>query len=362
MKAFVLHGFGELDQLRWHTDWPDPVPGDKEVLIKVSACGLNNTDVNTRTGWYSSSVSTATTGGVLEDARADDATWGGAPLSLPRIQGADVVGTVVAAGAAVPAARLEQLQSSRVLVDTWVRDHDNPNASLFDCGYFGSECDGGFAEYTAVDYRQVHAVESSYTDAGLATFATSYVTAENMLNRANVVASDTVLITGASGGVGSALVQLVKRRGGIAIAVCSAAKSSQLLDLGADAILPRDSTDWGQALQAAGFNSVSVLADVVGGAAWQQQINLLSRGGRYTCAGAIAGPIVDFDLRTFYLKDLVFSGATVVPAGVFADLVGYIEREEIKPLLAAQFPLSELHQAQTEFINKQHVGNIVVEI
>ena len=89
-------------------------------------------------------------------------------------------------------------------------------------------------------------------------------------------------------------------------------------------------------------------------------LEVLQRGGRYTCAGAIAGPIVDFDLRTFYLNDLTMTGATIVPPGVFADLVGYIERGEIKPVLAETYPLKDLHKAQEAFIAKKHVGNIVV--
>ena len=100
--------------------------------------------------------------------------------------------------------------------------------------------------------------------------------------------------------------------------------------------------------------------DVVGGACWPQLIDALARGGRYTCAGAIAGPIVEMDLRTFYLRDLAFTGATIVPPGVFADLVGYIARGEIKPLLAASYPLEHLRDAQQAFIDKRHVGNFVV--
>ena len=103
-----------------------------------------------------------------------------------------------------------------------------------------------------------------------------------------------------------------------------------------------------------------MVADVVGGDLWPQMLDAVARGGRYTCAGAIAGPMVDFDLRTFYLRDLTMTGATVVPPGTFADLVGYIEREEIKPLLAETYPLKDLHAAQEAFISKSHVGNIVV--
>jgi len=118
--------------------------------------------------------------------------------------------------------------------------------------------------------------------------------------------------------------------------------------------------DLAAALEAAiGQGEVDVVADVVGGTIFTQLIEVLRQGGRYSCAGAIAGPIVTFDLRSFYLKDLVFTGATIVPPGLFANLVGYIERGEIKPLLARTWPLSELRDAQEAFLQKRHIGNFV---
>ena len=355
MNAFVLMGHGDFDMLQYRTDWPTPTAGPGHVLIRVRACGLNNTDVNTRTGWYSKAVSDATTGGAT-DADDDDATWGGAPLTFPRIQGADVVGHVVAVGAGVDAA----FMGKRVMIDTWLRDWDAP-MDMDKTGYYGSECDGGYADYTVVDHRHVHVVDSGLSDAELATFATSYITAENMLNRAHVGAGDTVLIPGASGGVGSALIQLAKRRGATTIAMCSASKAGGVAQAGADHILDRAPGNLGAALKATlGHSKVTVVADVVGGDMFGALLDVLERGGRYTCAGAIAGPVTQFDLRTFYLKDLTMTGATIVPPGVFADLVGYIERGEIKPLLAATFALEQLVDAQKAFIAKQHTGNIVV--
>jgi NADPH:quinone reductase-like Zn-dependent oxidoreductase len=358
MRAFVLTGHGDMDKLVFHDDWPVPKPEQGEVLIKVDACGLNNTDVNTRTAWYSKAVNENTTGGAFESADDEDATWGGAPITFPRIQGADVAGNVVAVDDGVDPA----LIGKRVLVDPWLRDWDNP-LDMDKCGYYGSECDGGFADYTKVDQRNVHPLQCDLSDAELATFATSSMTAENMLKRANVGEGDTVLIPGASGGVGSALIQLANRRGATTIAMASEDKHAQLANINPAAILPRSPANLKAALkQAIGQETVSVVADVVGGAMWPALIDVLARSGRYTCAGAIAGPIVELDLRTFYLRDLTFTGATVVPPGVFADLVGYIERGEIKPLLAATYPLEQLHAAQQAFIEKKHTGNIVLSM
>jgi NADPH:quinone reductase-like Zn-dependent oxidoreductase len=356
MRAFVLTGHGDMDKLVFHDNWPVPDPGQGEVLIRVHACGLNNTDVNTRTAWYSKSVNENTTGSAFDSAEDEDATWGGAAITFPRIQGADIAGSVVAVGEGADSA----LIGKRVMVDTWLRDWDDP-MNLKKCGYFGSESDGGFAEYTKVDQRNVHPLECDLSDAELATFATSSITAENMLNRANVSAGDTVLIPGASGGVGSALIQLANRRDAMTIAMASEDKHSQLANTNPTAILPRSPANLKAALKdVTGRDTVSVVADVVGGNMWPALIDALERSGRYTCAGAIAGPIVEMDLRTFYLRDLTFTGATVVPPGVFADLVGYIERGEIRPILAATYPLEELHAAQQAFIEKKHIGNIVL--
>lgn len=356
MQAVVLHRHGDMDAQRFHTDWPMPTVGADDVLIRVGACGLNNTDVNTRSGWYSKAVKDATTGAGYERVGADDPGWGGSVIAFPRIQGADAVGTVVAVGANANA----DLIGKRVMVDCWLRDWSDP-LNRDKTGYFGSERDGGFAEYTTADRRNVAMIESTLTDAELATFSCSYSTAEGMLARAQVGADDVVLVTGASGGVGSALVQLAKRRGATVVGLASEAKHEAMAGLGADALLGRTPDDLGAHLRAAiGQDSVTVVADVVGGPCFPQCIDVLARGGRYTCSGAIAGPMVELDLRTLYLRDLTFTGSTVLPPQIFGDLVGYIERGEIRPLLAATYPLADLNRAQEAFISKHHVGNIVV--
>ncbi|MEO0429202.1 MAG: alcohol dehydrogenase family protein [Pseudomonadota bacterium] len=358
MRAMVLMGHGDVDQLVWHEDWPRPEPGPGEVLIRVAACGLNNTDVNTRSGWYSKTVTEATTGGAYDEVDASDPTWGGRPITFPRIQGADVAGTVEALGDGADPALLGR----RVMVDTWLRDPADP-LNLDKVGYYGSECDGGYAEYTTVHARQVHAIETDLTDTEIATFATAYITAENMLDRGDVGEDDTVLIPGASGGVGSALIQLARRRGARSIAMAGETKWDALKDLEPDAILPRTPANLADALEdATGRREVSVVCDVVGGTLWPQLLGVIERGGRYACSGAIAGPIVEFDLRTFYLRDLQMRGATIVPDGTFARLVGYIERGEIKPVLAATYPLFALRDAQRAFIEKGYVGKIVVTV
>ncbi|MEM9232496.1 MAG: zinc-binding dehydrogenase [Pseudomonadota bacterium] len=352
MSAAVLTGHGGLEMLDYRSDVPVPQITDTEVLIKVGACGLNNTDVNTRTGWYSKTVSEATTGSGYEEVSDEDPTWGGRPITFPRIQGADPVGHVVAAGAAAP----QELVGKRVLIDGWQRDWSDPlnkDKTL----YFGSEMDGGYAEYTKCDHRGLVPIDSALSDAELATFQCSYTTAEGMLTRAEVSERDTVLVPGASGGVGGALVQLAKSRGARVIALASEAKHEAVAAFGPDRMLPRAPGDLRAAL---GDEKITVVADVVGGAAFPSLIDVLERGGRYTCSGAIAGPMVDLDLRTFYLRDLTFTGSTVVPPGTLETVVRHIESGAIRPWLAATYPLAQIREAQAAFVAKAHAGNIVV--
>jgi NADPH:quinone reductase-like Zn-dependent oxidoreductase len=353
MSAMVLNGNGGMDMYEWRTDWPTPTPDADDVLIRVAACGLNNTDVNTRSGWYSKGVSEATTGGSYDTVSDEDPTWGGRPITFPRIQGADICGQIVAVGANVDPARIGE----RVITDNWLRDPDDPLNMDKTC-YFGSECDGGFAQYAKIPAANAWAINSDYSDAELATFSCSYSTAEGMLTRADVKEGDTVLVPGASGGVGGALVQLSKCRGARVIAMASESKHDAVRELGADMILPRMPENL---ITVLADEKITVVADVVGGAHWATLIDLLERGGRYVCSGAIAGPIVDFDLRTFYLRDLTFLGSTVIDPMVMGNLVKLIESGAIKPALAAAYPLSELIAAQTAFIAKEHSGNIVVQ-
>jgi len=352
MKAMVLTGHGGLDKLVWHEDWPTPAPGPGEVLVKVKACGLNNTDVNTRAGWYSKAVTEATTGEGYGDVHEEDPSWGGQALSFPRIQGADICGIIEAVGAGVDTARIGE----RVITDNWLRDPDEPE-NLNKARYLGSEADGGFADYTVLPARNALAVNSDFSDAELATFSCSYSTAEGMLTRANVGEADTVFVPGASGGVGGAVVQLAKLRGARVLALTTPDKAEAVRGLGADRVIYRTTGNF--AAQTAD-EAISVVTDVVGGPDWPSFVELLQRGGRYTCSGAIAGPVVSFDLRTFYLRDLTFTGSTIISPQVMPRLISYIEAKAVRPVLAASYPLADLHAAQSAFIDKAHVGNIVV--
>jgi NADPH:quinone reductase-like Zn-dependent oxidoreductase len=176
-----------------------------------------------------------------------------------------------------------------------------------------------------------------------------------MLHRANV-GVERVLVTGASGGVGSAAVQLLKRRGAKVVAVASSAKADAVLALGADQVVDRNA----DLVAAVGRESIDVVLDIVGGDQWPSFFDLLKRGGRYAVAGAIAGPLAQIDLRTIYLKDLTLFGCTFQEDAVFTNLIDYIEVGEIRPVVAKTYPLSEIRQAQEDFMQKTHIGKLVL--
>ena len=333
MRAAQLMGRGGYEQLVVSDEVAVPNAGPGQVLIRVGAAAVNNTDITTRVGWYSI-----------------DAGWSGDTPTYPRIQGADACGTIVAVGGGIDPGRI----GDRVIVEPVFRDPVNPGAPA---RYFGSEIDGAFAEFAVAPSRYAHRVVSSLTDIELASFPCSYSAAENMLCRAAVINGERMLVTGASGGVGSAAVQLARRRGATVAAVAAPDKRAAILALGADVVVDRDADLVAQF----GSSSFDVVIDVVGGLRWPSLLEVLRPGGRYAVAGAIGGPMVTLDLRVLYLKDLRLFGCTVLDDGVFDGLIRAIEQGEIQPMVAATFPLEQIVAAQELFATKQHVGKIVLD-
>jgi NADPH:quinone reductase-like Zn-dependent oxidoreductase len=346
MAAVCLTGHGGLDKLVYSRDVPVPVAAPGEVLIRVTACGMNNTDVWVREGAYGT-----------EDDPAAVSTWRrqGNTLTFPRIQGTDTVGHVVAVGEGVDPARIGE----RIMVDFSIYNRDDD--SLADIDYMGHGRDGGYADYMALPAENAHLVKTDMSDIELATFCCAYLTGERMLERARLGAGEIVLVTGASGGVGSGIIQLARARGAIPIAVTAPGKEQAMLTIGAEAVVTRGSGDLVEAVHAAsGGRPIDVVADLVGGAMFNDLLKILRPEGRYTTAGAIAGPVVQLDLRTMYLKQLELHGSSQGSRADFRRLVGYIEKGQIRPLVGGVYPLSEFHRAQTDFMQKGFVGKLVV--
>lgn len=342
MRAVLLTGYGGYDRLQYRTDVPQPAPAVGEVLIQVGACGVNNTDVWTREGAYGAS---------------EQSGWQGSAFSFPRIQGADIVGRIVAVGASVRAERLGE----RVMVNPTL--YGAAGNGLFGATYLGSERDGGFAEWVCVPDENAHAVTSALADHELASFMTSYLTAEHMLNRAALAAGETILVTGASGGVGSALVQLAIIRGAQVLAVIGRGKQTHLARLGVEHFILRDELDYAAAWRRQQLvRQIDVVADVVAGDKVPMLLDLLAVGGRYVSAGAIAGPMVTIDWRKLYLKHQTLLGATMGTQAEARHIVHCVASGQLQPLIAGVYPLEQLVAAQQAFQTRAHFGKLVITV
>jgi len=128
MSGVALIGIGGPKMLAWRDNLPVPTPSENDVIVRVKAAGVNNTEINTSNGWYSKG-----------DSSPDDAAWTGSPPTFPRIQGADVCGEIVVVGTAVVPARIGE----RILTEPCLREVNGK--TLETPWYFGSKCDGGFA-------------------------------------------------------------------------------------------------------------------------------------------------------------------------------------------------------------------------
>lgn len=360
MKAMLLTGHGGPEKLEYRDDVPVPTPGVGEVLIEVTACGMNNTDIKVREGSY----------GAEEDADAVS-TWRSragqdSTLQFPRIQGADTVGRVVAAGEGVPETRIGE----RIVVDFCIYNRPEGDNSLVDIDYYGHGRDGGFAEYMVVEAGNAYPIDSDMSDAELATFSCAYQTGEHMLERAGLKAGERVLVTGAAGGVGSGIIQLCRARGAIPYAVTSRGKEQSLIDLGAESAIARqdfqtkDGIDEEKFIESVHIATkgapIDVVADLVGGTMFNGLLRVLRPEGRYTTAGTIGGAVVELDTRTLYLKHLQLHGSSQGTRDDFRRVMRYIEQGKIKSILSKTYKLSDLHKAQEDFVAKTYIGKLVV--
>ncbi|MFD4539498.1 zinc-binding dehydrogenase [Streptomyces bauhiniae] len=341
MRAVRIAGHGGPEVLELaEVAVPAPQPG--EVLVQVSAVALNNTDLWTREGAY----------GRPEDSSAPSG-WRG-PIDFPRVQGADVAGRVVAVGHDVD----RSLVGRRVVVDPAIYDTEGPDANPV--GLMGSERDGGYAEYVSALAARVHDVtDSPLTDDQLATLPTAYGTALGMIERGRLRKGETVLVSGASGGVGVALVQLARARGARVLGISSGAKIDAVREVGAHEVIDR-SRDVAEQIRAAAPEGIDVALDVVAGDLVSEGLPLLREGGRWVVSGALGGYDVTFDVRRLYLHNAQLIGSTMHTPTHFDLLMSLARHAEIQPVIAATFPLEQAAQAQEELGRRGHVGKIVM--
>ncbi|MCA0873636.1 alcohol dehydrogenase family protein [Seohaeicola saemankumensis] len=344
MSGVLLTGHGGPDKLQWSDDIPVPDPGPGQVLVRVLAAGVNNTDINTRLGWYAREVT-----GATDQATGDGVQTGGwdGALAFPRIQGGDLCGAVVALGDGVTTTEIGRRVTAPLCL---------PRPSLANpvgIEVLGSERDGAFAQYCLLEQGDLCDVTTSpLTDVEIAAIPCAYSTAEGMLARAGITSGQTVLITGASGGVGMAAVELATLRGARVTAMTSPAKADAVRAAGAVQTLDRGAT-----LPDDGFDAA---IDVVGGPGFASLITATRPGGHIAFAGAIAGPMAGIDLRDVYLRDITLHGCTFQAPEIFARLVALINAGRLKPLVSHCYPLAEIARAQKDFQSKAYPGKLVL--
>ncbi|HET8791890.1 MAG TPA: zinc-binding dehydrogenase [Modicisalibacter sp.] len=359
MSAMLLTGHGDIDKLVYRQDVPTPSPAAGEVLVQVTATAKNNTDRKAREGLYPTKDKNEMTSFQI----------GGSPtLTFPRIQGADVVGRVVAVGDGIEPKRIGE----RGLLDFNLYPDSRRDINLTP-DYYGHGADGGFAEYIAVPADQFHAVDNpGLADAQLAAMGMcSYQTALHMLNAAGVTAGERVLVTGASGGVGTALIQLCRIMGAIPYALSTADKAQALTALGAEAVLDRSAMqDFNDQVRAAtDGHAFDAVMDLVGGEMTDRFIDSMifdmkrrATYPRLSIAGASGGNISEILWTRIYLYQVQIFGVSHGTRDEAKQLVAWIRSGQLKPVLHAAFKLSDLHDAERYFVDRgsNFLGKIVI--
>ena len=343
MSGVYLTRHGGPEALEFREDIPVPRPRAGEVLVEVLAAGVNNTDINTRVGWYAAEVK----GGTQEgDQQVEAGGWAGA-LGFPLIQGGDLCGRVVALGDGVSGAAIGQRVTCPINQPRPTPENPVGFVAL------GSEYDGAFAQYCLLQAADLFDVsEAPLSDVEIAAIPCAFGTAAGLLHRAGVSDGADVLVSGASGGVGLAAVQLAAGTGARVTGICAASKAGAVQEAGAQATIDR-----GAPLPEDRFTHV---IDLVAGGLFPALIDALRPGGHYATAGAIAGPVVEADLRRIYLRDITLHGCTYQPREVFAGLIERVNAGVVRPHVSKTYPLSRIRDAQAEFQSKRHPGKLVL--
>lgn len=358
MYAMVLTGHGGIDKLQYK-EVKTPQLKPNEVLVEVYATAKNNTDKKARLGLYAVDDEKEITSFKLSEKNS---------FSFPRIQGADVCGKIVKTGENVSSDRVGE----RGLLDFNIYPNDNPDINLVP-DYYGHGKDGGYAEYIAVDAARFHQVDESIVDdAGLAAMGMcSYQTAYHMLTAANVKKGERVLISGASGGVGTALIQLCRIIGAVPYALSSESKAQMLMDVGAQEVIDRGdlSTLKERILDATGGKNIDAAMDMLGGEYTNVFIDVMIANmyerdtyPRLSIPGASAGNVAKLLWTKIYLYQVHIFGVSHGTKNEAKQLIEWIKEKKLRPLVHKAFKLSQLHEAERYFENrdKNYIGKIVI--
>jgi NADPH:quinone reductase-like Zn-dependent oxidoreductase len=341
MKAVRFHQYGGPEVLRYE-DVPDPVRGAEQVLVRVKACALNRLDIWARMGPPRMKV------------------------SLPHISGSDMSGVVEE----VPAGETELQRGAEVIVNPGVgcgRCEKCLTGRDNQCRYYGiigSETDGGYAELVAVPRRNILPKPERMDFVQAASFPLVFLTAYHMLvTKADVKPGDTVLVLGASSGVGVAAIQIAKAHGANVIATAGADwKLKKAVELGADSVVNYTTQDIVQeAKKYTEGRGVDIVIEHVGDATWDKSIRSVGKGGRIVTCGATTGYEAVTDLRYIYSKEITIYGSFMGGAGELFRVIELFRQRRLRPVVDREFALSAAAEAQTRMEKGEHFGKLVLK-
>ena len=333
MKAQVIHGHGRIDDIRFESNWPDPVPGPGDVVLKVKACTLNYHDIFTLRGMP------------------------GISLTMPLIMGIDVAGEVAEVGEGVEGWQC----GDRVMVDPF----DSQTGKLL-----GERMDGGLAEFVKVPSRQLIRLPPEVSFEAAAALPVAYGTAYRMMRRGRLQAGEKVFILGASGGVGTCCVQLAKLAGcQVIVAASSQEKLDKLREVGADDGVDYTRGDWVREMQGRygkarfagrGAGGVDVVVNFTGGDTWVPSLKCLINDGRLLTCGATAGFDPKEDIRLIWTFELNIIGSNGWMREDLERLLELVQQGKLNPVIDRVLPLQDAQEAFRLLDQRRIVGKIVV--
>lgn len=341
MRAAIFSEFGGPEVIRVE-EVADPEPGPGEVRLRVRAASLNHLDLWARRGLPF-------------------------PISMPHIGGSDIAGEVERVG---PGAEHVPI-GTRVVVDPstnweWYegvrRGKDLPNP-----GYrvIGEHLQGGFAELAVVPAANLLQIPADVTYDTAAAAGMIFATAwGGLMGRASLRPGERVLVTGGSGGVSTAAIQVARRAGASVVAVTSGPENvKRVRELGADIVLDRLSGPLGAQLKdTTGARGVDVVFDSVGQPMWASLIRCLRPGGRLVCYGSTAGPEAVTDLRHVFWKRLSILGTTMASPAEFVEVMHLVFEGRLIPVIDRVLRLEELGEAHRALEAGEVFGKVVIRV
>lgn len=324
MRVVAIKAHGGLDQVRLET-WPDPEAGAGQAVVEVRSCSLNYLDIFVRRGMP------------------------GLPVHMPRIPGGDVAGVVREVGPGVA----RDWIGRRVLVDPHIKTG----------GALGEQANGGLCELIAVDADNLIAMPDAVSLDQAAALPIAYGTAYRMMiTRGQVKRGEKVLILGASGGVGTACVQIAKNVGAEVIACASSAeKLDKLRALGADHLIDYTREDFSKrAWEISGRKGVEVIINYTGGDTWVPSLRALARHGRLLTCGATAGFDPQTDIRYIWRREVNIIGCNGWTRDGLEQLLVEVAGGAIRPIIERVFPLEESVEAMRVLEDREVFGKVIV--